>query len=47
MVAYSFPVVEEGILQTFLEVNSSPDKVKWKKAMDEEMQSEESHLEAS
>ena len=39
MVAYAFPVVEEGILQTFLEENSSPDKEKWKKAMDEEMQS--------
>ena len=39
MVTYAFPVVEEGIPQTFLEVNSSPDKEKWKKAMDEEMQS--------
>ena len=39
MVAYAFPVVEEGIPQTFLEVNSSPDKEKWKKSMDEEMQS--------
>ena len=39
MVAYAFPVVEEGIPQTFLEANSSPDKEKWKKAMDEEMQS--------
>ena len=39
MVAYAFPVVEEGILQTFLEANSSLDKEKWKKAMDEEMQS--------
>ena len=39
MVAYAFPVVEEGIPQTFLEENSSPDKEKWKKAMDEEMQS--------
>ena len=39
MVAYAFPVVEEGIPQTFLEVNSSPEKEKWKKAMDEEMQS--------
>ena len=38
MVAYAFPVVEEGIPQTFLESNSSPDKEKWKKAMDEEMQ---------
>ena len=37
MVAYAFPVVEEGIPQTFLEANSSPDKEKWKKAMDEEM----------
>ena len=26
MVAYAFPVVEEGIPQTFLESNSSPDK---------------------
>ena len=39
MVAYAFSVVEEGIPQTFLEENSSPDKEKWKKAMDEEMQS--------
>ena len=39
MVAYAFPVVEKGIPQTFLEANSSPDKEKWKKAMDEEMQS--------
>ena len=39
MVAYAFPVVEEGIPQTFLEANSSPDKEKWKKAMDEEIQS--------
>ena len=39
MVAYAFPVVDKGIPQTFLEVNSSPDKEKWKKAMDEEMQS--------
>ena len=39
MVAYAFPVVEEGITQTFLEENSSSDKEKWKKAMDEEMQS--------
>ena len=39
MVAYTFPVVEEGIPQNFLEANSSPDKEKWKKAMDEEMQS--------
>ena len=39
MVAYAFPVVEEGIPQTFFEANSSPDKEKWKKAMDEEMQS--------
>ena len=39
MVAYAFPVVEEGIPQTFLEANSSPDKEKWKKAMDKEMQS--------
>ena len=39
MVAYAFPVVEEGIPQTFLEANSSPDKEKWKKSMDEEMQS--------
>ena len=39
MVAYAFAVVEEGIPQTFLEANSSPDKEKWKKAMDEEMQS--------
>ena len=39
MVAYAFPVVEEGIAQTFLGENSSPDKEKWKKAMDEEMQS--------
>ena len=39
MVAYAFPVVEEGIPQTFLEANSSPDKEKWKKAIDEEMQS--------
>ena len=39
MVAYAFPVVEEGIPQTFLEANSSPDKEKWEKAMDEEMQS--------
>ena len=39
MVAYAFPVVEEGIPHTFLEANSSLDKEKWKKAMDEEMQS--------
>ena len=39
MVAYAFPVVEEGIPQTFLEANSSPNKEKWKKAMDEGMQS--------
>ena len=39
MVAYAFPVVEEGIPETFLEANSSPEKEKWKKAMDEEMQS--------
>ena len=39
MVAYAFPVIEDGIPQTFLEANSSPDKEKWKKAMDEEMQS--------
>ena len=39
MVAYAFPVVEEGIPQTFLDANSCPDKEKWKKAMDEEMQS--------
>ena len=39
MVAYAFPVVEECIPQTFLEANSSPDKEKWKKDMDEEMQS--------
>ena len=39
MVAYAFPVVEEGIAQTFLEANSSLNKEKWKKAMDEEMQS--------
>ena len=39
MVAYAFPVVEEGIPHTFLEANSSPDKEKWKKAMDEGMQS--------
>ena len=39
MVAYAFPVVEEGIPQTFLEANSSPEKEKWKKVMDEEMQS--------
>ena len=39
MVAYAFPVVKEGIPQTFLEENSSPDKEKWKKSMDEEMQS--------
>ena len=39
MVAYAFLVVEEGIPQTFLEENSSLDKEKWKKAMDEEMQS--------
>ena len=39
MVAYAFPVVEEGIPHTFLEANSSPDKEKWKKAMDEEMHS--------
>ena len=39
MVAYAFPVVEEGIPQTFLEANSTPDKEKWKKAIDEEMQS--------
>ena len=37
MVAYAFPMVEEGIPQTFLEANSSPDKEKWKKAMDEEI----------
>ena len=39
MVAYAFPMVEEGIPQTFLKANSSPDKEKWKKAMDEEIQS--------
>ena len=39
MVGYAFPVVEEGIPQTFLEANSIQDKEKWKKAMDEEMQS--------
>ena len=39
MVAYAFVVVEEGIPQTILQENSSPDKEKWKKAMDEEMQS--------
>ena len=39
MVAYAFQVVEEGIPQTFLEANSSPDKEKWKKAMEEEIQS--------
>ena len=39
MVAYAYSVVEEGIPQTFLEENSSPDKEKWKKSMDEEMQS--------
>ena len=39
MVAYAFPMVEEGIPQTFLEANSSPNKEKWKKAIDEEMQS--------
>ena len=39
MVAYAFPVVEEDMPQTFLEANSSPDKEKSKKAMDEEMQS--------
>ena len=39
MVAYAFPVVEEGIPQTFLEANSSPNKEKWKKTLDEEMQS--------
>ena len=39
MVAYAFPVVEEGIPQNFLEANSSPDKENWKKAMDEEMRS--------
>ena len=39
MVAYAFPVVEEGMPQTFLEANSNPDKEMWKKAMDEEMQS--------
>ena len=39
MVAYAFPVVEEGIPQTFLEANNSSDKEKWKKAMDEKMQS--------
>ena len=39
MVAYAFPVVEEGIPHIFLEANSSRDKEKWKKAMDEEMQS--------
>ena len=39
MVTYAFPVVEEGIPQTFLKENSSPDKEKWKKAIDEEMQS--------
>ena len=38
MVAYAFPMVEEGIPQTFLDANSRPDKEKWKKAMDEEMQ---------
>ena len=37
MVAYAFLVVEEGIPQTFLEENSSPDKENWKKSMDEEM----------
>ena len=39
MVAYAFPEIEEGITQTFLEENSSSDEEKWKKAMDEEMQS--------
>ena len=39
MVAYAFSVVEEGIPHTFLEADSSPDKEKWKKAIDEEMQS--------
>ena len=39
MVAYAFPVVKEGIPQTFLEENRRHDKEKWKKAMDEEMQS--------
>ena len=39
MVTYAFPVVVEGIPQTFLEGNSSPKKENWKKAMDEEMQS--------
>ena len=39
MVAYAFQVVEEGTPQTFLEANSSPDKEKWKKAMEEEIQS--------
>ena len=39
MVAYSFPEVEEGIPQTFLEANSSLDKEKWKKSMDEDIQS--------
>ena len=39
MVAYAFPVVEEGIPQTFLEENSSLHKEKLKKAMDEEIQS--------
>ena len=32
MVAYAFPVVEEGIPQTFLEANRSPDKEKWNKS---------------
>ena len=39
MVAYAFLVVEDGIPHTFFEANSSPDKEKWKKSMDEEMQS--------
>ena len=39
MVAYAFPVVEEGIPQTFLEANNSLNKENWRKAMDEEMQS--------
>ena len=46
MVAYAFSVVEEGIPQTFLEANSSPDKEKWKKAINA-VPCEESHLEAS
>ena len=39
VVAYAFPVVEKGIPQTFLEANSNSGKEKWKKSMDEEMQS--------